>query len=87
MKETVVNELVRQIRFQYNINLVLEATSALVILASIGLFYFGNLPIASVTSAAGTTGNLLYSIHAKKSKKELHTILEQISLSPPTKGD
>jgi len=78
MKEEIIRELLRQVRYSYNLALGITAASALITLFGVGLLYFDKVSEASLTSASGLLATIASVQQAKQAKEELREIIEKL---------
>lgn len=78
IKEDILRELLRQTRKSYNLALGITATSALMTLFGVGLFYFKKISEASLTTSGGILTTLVSVQHTKQKKEELCEILNRL---------
>lgn len=77
IEQEIFREFLRQAQLSYNLAYVLTATSAIILMAGVGLLYLDKIPEASVTAAGGLLGSLTSVQYAKEAKDELRDILDK----------
>jgi hypothetical protein len=76
MKDKIVDELIRQAQLTFNLALVVTATSAMITLLGVGLFYVDKIPEASLTAGTGIMTSIGSVQFAKEARDELNEILK-----------
>lgn len=79
IKEEVLRELLRQVRYSYNLALGVTAISALITLSGVGLLYLDKVPEASLTAGGGVIASLGSVQFAKEAKEELRQLMTKLS--------
>ena len=72
----ILREKIRQAHLSFNLALAITATSAIFILAGVGLLYLDKIGEASLTTSSGIVASIRSTQFAKKKNEELQTMLE-----------
>lgn len=78
LKESILQELLRQAYYSYNLAILISTLSAIALLSGIGLMFFGKISGASITTAASSITSISYIQFAKESKDELKKIIKYL---------
>ncbi len=78
IKEEIIRELLRQVRYSYNLALGITTASALMTLCGVGLLYLDKVSEASITTGSSTLAMLASVQRAKQAKEELYKIIDEL---------
>ena len=79
IKEEIIREFLRQVRYSYNLALSVTAASALITLFGVGLLYIDKLSEATLTASGGVLATITSLKFAKQSKEELREVMDKLS--------
>ena len=79
IKEEIIREFLRQVRYSYNLALVVTAASALITLCGVGLLYIDKVSEATLTASGGVLATITSVQFAKQSKEELREVMDKLS--------
>ncbi len=79
IKEEIIREFLRQVRYSYNLALGVTAASALMTLFGVGLLYINKLSEATLTTSGGVLATITSVQFAKQSQEELREVMDKLS--------
>ncbi len=79
IKEEIIREFLRQVRYSYNLALGVTAASTLITLCGVGLLYIDKVSEATLTASGGVLATITSVQFAKQSKEELREVMDKLS--------
>lgn len=79
IKEEIIREFLRQVRYSYNLALGVTAASAFITLFGVGLLYIDKVSEATLTASGGVLATITSVQFAKQSKEELREVMDELS--------